>query len=107
MTPMKYAILLCWLSSVAFGNEGNNSDDADDIQTLRQEMKILKQTMEQKFLFQEEEITHLNQKLYLSETKIIDENSPEREKSRQGRLLLHPPVNSSTAGIDYSFHTLL
>lgn len=95
MIPMKYAILLYWLSSVAFGNEGNNSEDADDIQTLRQEMKILKQTMEQKFLFQEEEITHLNQKL--SETKIIDENSPEREKSRQGRLLLHPPVNSSTA----------
>lgn len=107
MAPMKYTILLCWLSSVAFGNEGNNSADADDIQTLCQEMKILKQTMEQKFLFQEEEITHLKQKLYLSETKIIDENSPEREKSRQGRLLLHPPVNSSTAGIDYSFHTLL
>lgn len=105
MAPMKYTIFLCWLSSVAFGNEGNNSADADDIQTLRQEMKILKQTMEQKFLFQEEEITHLIQKL--SETKIIDENSPEREKSRQGRLLLHPPVNSSTAGIDYSFHTLL
>lgn len=100
MASIKYAILFRWLSSEAFGNAGNDDAGAVDIQILRQEMKILKQTMEQKFLFQEDEITKLKQKL--SETKVINENNPEREKSRQRRLLLHPPVNISTAGIDFS-----
>nr|XP_034332965.1 complement C1q-like protein 4 [Crassostrea gigas] len=110
MVNIKCMVLLCCVSLVTLGisaNEEKNEAFAEDILTLRQELKTLKQ----KFLLQEQEIKLLKQEvakplnpnrkqgiLYGKDQALMDLNNPQREKSRQERLLVHPTMNTSSPG---------
>lgn len=109
-------VLLCCVSLVTLGisaNEEKNEAFAEDILTLRQELKTLKQ----KFLLQEQEIKLLKQEvakplnpnrkqgiLYGKDQALMDLNNPQREKSRQERLLVHSTMNTSSPGIVFFFN---
>lgn len=119
MVHIKCTLFLCCVSLVALGisaNDEKNEAFAEDILALRQELNDLKQ----KFLLQEQEIKRLKQNvakplnpnrekdiLFSKDQAIMDLNNPHSEKSRQGRLLLHPTTNTSTSGIVGFFHCSL
>lgn len=111
MVHIKCTLFLCCVSLVELGisaNDEKNEAFAENILALRQELNDLKQ----KFLLQEQEIKRLKQNvakplnpsrekdiLFSKDQAIMDLNNPNSEKSRQGRLLLHPTTNTSTSGI--------
>lgn len=111
MVHIKCTVLLSCVSLVALGisaNDEKNEAFADDILALRQELNTLKQ----KFLLQEQEIKLLKQEVAKplnpnrkqdildgKDQALMDLNNPQREKSRQERLLVHPTMNTSAPGI--------
>lgn len=111
MVHIKCTILLSCVSLIALGisaNDEKNEAFADDIIALRQELNALKQ----KFFLQEQEIKLLKQEVAKplnpnrkqdildgKDQALMDLNNPQREKSRQERLLVHPTMNTSSPGI--------
>lgn len=103
MVHIKCTILLSCVSLVALGisaNDEKNEAFAEDILALRQELNTLKQEI--KLLKQEvAKPLNPNRKQDILDGKdqaLMDLNNPQREKSRQERLLVHPTMNTSSPG---------